>query len=290
MPHFTALKNQKDIEGVQSNGIIFCLYQKGRDVPEGVNITYPYIILSLNLSGTSHSLYDMRDIKSKKNDLTVFLPGHIITPLEHSEDYAHAWLLFDPTKFNDSELKFNDKDLEFITQAPICHLSEEQALSMMSILGTINYIASRTEEELPTKHSLLEAQLSIAYNLYLSIRRECDRQWKHDRIGLLYMRFCDLVVANYKKERNIIFYAQKLGYDSRYFSKIFKEYNNGISPLLWIKQYVVTQAQRTLEEQPNTSVKEIALQLGFPTTANFCRYFKQVTGLSPKEYQEKNLQ
>jgi hypothetical protein len=32
-------------------------------------------LLTLNLSGTAHALYDMMDLRSQKNDLNVFLPG-----------------------------------------------------------------------------------------------------------------------------------------------------------------------------------------------------------------------
>jgi AraC-like DNA-binding protein len=34
------------------------------------------------------------------------------------------------------------------------------------------------------------------------------------------------------------------------------------------------------------TVKEVAYQLGFPTTANFCRYFKRATGIYPQAYKK----
>lgn len=61
----------------------------------------------------------------------------------------------------------------------------------------------------------------------------------------------------------------------------------GISPLEWIQQYVATQAKRIMDTYPEQTVKETAYQLGFPTTANFCRYFKRATGVYPQEYKEK---
>ena len=219
-------------------------------------------------------------------DLTVFLPGHIIRPLEHSEDYEQAWLLFDPSKFADSEKKFSAGELNVLYQVPICHLTDEQAQSLLSLLGVINYIVSRTEEELPNKHHLLERQLSLAYDLYMSIRREHDEEWKKDRMGHIYLKFCDLVVEHHLEERNVNYYADLLGYDARYFSKIFRAYNNGTSPLAWIQNYITTRAKRMMDANPKQIVKEIAYQLGFPTTANFCRYFKRATGIYPQAYKE----
>ena len=287
MENYSQLSSKKDQEGIESNGIILCMNEKGRKgaLPD-IDIVYPYIILSLNLCGSSHSLYDMKEIRARKNDLTVFLPGHIIRPLEHSEDYAHAWLLFDPSKFKDSEMKFNSNDIELLSQCPICHLTDEQAENLLLLLGAINYIASRSEEELPNKHRLLEQQLSVTYELYMSIRHEQDTEWNKDRMGHIYLTFCNLVVEHHKEERNVNYYAKLLGYDPRYFSKIFRAYNDGTSPLEWIQNYVTNQAKRMISEHPEQSIKEVAYQLGFPTTANFCRYFKRATGIYPLAYKE----
>lgn len=288
MEQYSTFAHQQHKEEVEANGIILCMNQKGRDASPNVDLMYPYIILTLNLGGTSHSLYDMKDILAKKNDLTVFLPGHIIRPLDYSEDYRHAWLLFDPSKFANSELKFNINDLETLYQAPLCHLSDEQANILYNMLGVINYIATQTEKELPNKHQLLEKQLSLAYELYISIRHEQDAEWKKNRMGQIHLQFCNLVVSHYKEERNVNFYAKKLGYDPRYFSRIFRAYNQGLSPLEWIQQYVVTQAKRIMDEHPGQTVKETAFQLGFPTTANFCRYFKRASGIYPQAYKDMN--
>ena len=37
------------------------------------------------------------------------------------------------------------------------------------------------------------------------------------------------------------------------------------------------------------TVKETAYQLGFPTTATFCRYFKRATGIYPQAYKESKI-
>jgi AraC-like DNA-binding protein len=286
MENYSTLRSLENRENVESNGIILCMKQEGIAVPPGIDMMYPYIILSLNLSGTSHCLYDMKDIRAQKNDLTFFLPGHIIRHLEPSEDYTQAWLLFDPSKFKDSELKFNPSDMELLSQSPICHLTDEQAENLLLLLGAINYIASRSEEELPNKHRLLEQQLSVAYELYMSIRHEQDTEWNKDRMGHIYLTFCNLVVEHHKEERNVNYYAKLLGYDPRYFSKIFRAYNDGTSPLEWIQNYVTNQAKRMISEHPEQSIKEVSIQLGFPTTANFCRYFKRATGIYPLAYKE----
>lgn len=251
-------------------------------------LTYPYFIMTLCLSGSARAMYDMKEMNVEKNDLVIILPGHMLNPIDATEDYRMAWLVFNPSLFMDSELKFNEKDLDFFSHAPICRISDEQVESMLSTLHVIKYICDREEEELPNKHRILEAQLSLAYELYLSIRFQNDREWARDHVGHLYLRFCDLVVAHYKQERNVNFYARLLGYDQRYFTKIFRAYNNGTSPHEWIQDYIATQAKRIMSENPKKTVKQVTFELGFPNTANFCRYFKNATGLTPNEFKQSN--
>ena len=59
------------------------------------------------------------------------------------------------------------------------------------------------------------------------------------------------------------------------------------TPVDWIQQYVATQATRIMDTHPEQTVKATALQLVFPTTANFCRYFKRATGIYPQAYKER---
>ena len=120
----------------------------------------------------------------------------------------------------------------------------------------------------------------------LSRQLPTDRQWAESRAATLYTQFCDLVVAHYKENRNVNFYARLMDYDPRYFSKMFRQYSNGLSPQEWIQQYVATQAKRIMDTNPGQLVKETAYELGFPDTANFCRYFKRATGIYPQAYKK----
>lgn len=287
MEGYTPLRFRDHIRKINTDGVLLALEGNNLGGYKDIDLMYPYIIISLCLRGSSRVLYDMKEVRQEKNDLTLVLPGHILRPLDYSDDYSQAWLIFNPSVFAESELKFNPEDLDRIHQAPRCHLTDEQASALLSILKVIDYIKSCTEEELPHKHRLLEVQLSLAYELYLFMCHDQDKAWVNDRKGMLYLKFCDLVVTHYREEKNVNYYARLLGYEARYFSKVFRSYNNGLSPLEWIQHYVTTQAKRLMHENPKMSVKEIAFQLGFPNTANFCRYFKNATGITTKDYRDQ---
>lgn len=140
--------------------------------------------------------------------------------------------------------------------------------------------------ELPHRDSMLKRLLSVTLELIFLYRKEQNEVWFSSSHTKLYLRFTNLVVQHYKEERNVNYYAAQLGYEPRYFSKLFRIASNGISPLEWIEQYVVTQAKLLMEANPQLPIKEIAYQLGFTDVANFFRYFKRSTSMTVSQYKE----
>jgi len=72
----------------------------------------------------------------------------------------------------------------------------------------------------------------------------------------------------------------------RYLERRFKK-ELGYSILQIIKKLHIEQMKRMLVET-NFSIKKIAFALGHSGTDNISRYFKHETGLSPKQYRQKN--
>ena len=53
MDKYTPLRSQNEIQEIASNGVLICMDQQGRSVPPNVDITYPYIIITLTVSNTT---------------------------------------------------------------------------------------------------------------------------------------------------------------------------------------------------------------------------------------------
>ncbi len=70
-----------------------------------------------------------------------------------------------------------------------------------------------------------------------------------------------------------------------YFRKLFRE-AYGISPRQYILQARISHAKQLLREQSAT-VTAIAEACGFSCVYHFCRAFKQMTGMTPTEYEKK---
>ena len=271
------------MQSVERNGVAVEKEKHGFAI-KGMEMVFPYLILTICLRGSARASYDLQEITFNVHDLAIIMPGHILHPISCSDDYTYVRLAVSSEMVRELPAHIFSHDYKKFNHAPICHLTGEQVKRLMAVTEVIYAIASHDPLDLQLRRQMLLAQLAVGYEFINYYRREQDRQYQTDTHTELYLRFCDLVVTHYKENRNVNYYADLLGYEPRYFSKVFRQMSNGISPLEWIGRYVATQAKRIMDTHPNQTVKEVAFQLGFPTTGNFCRYFKRVTGIYPQEY------
>ncbi len=101
---------------------------------------------------------------------------------------------------------------------------------------------------------------------------------------ILMQKFSMEVEQNYRKERKVLFYADLLHLSAGYLSTIIKRCS-GKSAAEWIDDYVILEAKALLRST-NLTIQQISYELNFPSQSFFGKYFKRLTGMSPKEYKE----
>lgn len=253
------------------------------------DFVFPHIILTLILSGSARAMYDMRLFTHHKNDLTIILPGHVMHPLECSDDFTYALLFISPKMLDDLRFHTFSHDYEKFNSAPFCSLTDEQAAHLLAIVDQLAIIANHTERELPHRYQALLAQLAVGYEFLNYYRRDQDRQWAENRYADTFKRFCDLVVKHYRESREVQYYADLLELTPKHLSKVIRTTTNGLSPVKWIEQYVTAQAKRLIETRSTQTFQEIAYMLGFTEPTAFYRYFKRATGMTAKQYRDNVL-
>ena len=256
---------------------------------KGVDMSFPYLIILLCLRGSATALYDMREMCVKKNTLAVIMPKHIMRPLDNSEDFAYMRIAISSEMLGEVKNHILGHDYDFFHKSPTCQLTDVQAERVKALAEVVSAIAQHDMNELMLRRQMLQIQLAIAYEFIHYYRLEDDKRSDKAKYADVYNRFTDLVVAHYKENRNVNYYAALMDYDPQYFSKLFRQASGGIAPLEWIQQYVVTQAKLLMDANPKQTVKAVSIELGFPTTANFCRSFKRATGIYPQAYKETLL-
>lgn len=274
------------LQSVEQNGV--CVEKEvPSSLKSSMDIVFPHVMILICLRGRARVRFDMQELSIEKNDFGILLPGYVLRRTACSVDYTYARVCISAEMVNELRAHAFSHDYNKFNYAPKCHLTDVQAQRVMALVELLEAIASHDTNDLQLRRQMLLSQLALGYEFINYYRREQDREWAESRSATLYTRFCELVVEHYRENRNVNYYANLMNYDPRYFSKVFRQFSNGLSPLEWIQQYVATQAKRIMDAHPKQTVKETAYQLGFPTTANFCRYFKRATGINPQEYKTR---
>jgi len=254
------------------------------------DFVFPHTILTLILSGSARAMYDMRVITHHKNDLTIILPGHIMHPLDCTDDFTYALLFISPKMLDDLRFYTFSHDRDKFNYAPHCSLTDEQAAHLLAIMDQLVIISNLSDKELPHRYQTLLAQLAVGYEFLNYYRCDHDRQWVEKRQTDIFNRFCDLVVKHYRESREVKYYADLLNLTPKHLSKVIRAATNGLSPVKWIEQYVTAQAKRLIETRATQTLQETAYMLGFSEPTSFYRYFKRVAGMTAKQYRDSNLE
>ncbi|WP_160137585.1 AraC family transcriptional regulator [Chryseobacterium sp. c4a] len=99
------------------------------------------------------------------------------------------------------------------------------------------------------------------------------------------VEFQKLLEENFKKEKELSFYSDKLSITNNTLSKLIKK-EFAKTPTQLINERIILESKKLLH-LTYRSIKEIASELGFEDEFYFSRYFKKSVGSSPKQYREK---
>ena len=108
---------------------------------------------------------------------------------------------------------------------------------------------------------------------------------KNSRLYAIFDEFMQLLSQNFKKERNVVWYGEQMCLSPKYLSEVVKEIS-GRSASGWISAMVINEI-KTLLRNTNYSVKEVAQIMNFRNQSFLGKYFKNYTGMSPREYKKK---
>ncbi len=136
--------------------------------------------------------------------------------------------------------------------------------------------------ELKCKTLLLDLLLVYA-RLWGNQKQETEQTGTKFRQVLKAVAFIE---KNYDREIPVDEIAQAAGLSAGYLSRQFKHYL-GASPAEYARNFRMAKAAELLRGE-DSSIAEIARELGFNETALFSRQFRQVTGISPTGFR-KNI-
>ena len=243
----------------------------------------PNFVISLCHKGSCRADFDMRPIEFKQHDLAVMLPNHIIGYGKCSEDYSTTMIVIDRSFFNELTNRESFRGYLKYKNQPNYHLNNEQYSQITTILATLRLVV---EIPHPKRTESLANLLDILFYALTDYRGDESLNTVEVRNTHLFNSFYDLLINNYKQQHEIAWYAERLCLTPKYFSGVIRQIT-GKSAAQWINEMLILQAKRLLYTHRDMNIQQIAYELGFKGNANFCRFFKDQTGLRPSEYRKE---
>lgn len=274
---------EEKVRKVNESGIVvlndvtgFPIYDK--------DFSTPHLTLGINFRGTSRLLYDLKEVSFTPNEVAVIMPNHLIHPLESSEDYSITLIVVSADFLEEVKHRTLTHDYSKFHFSPSVKLTDEQLEKLLKVVDVIDMVCNMTETELPNRHEILIYMFNVAFELLNAFRQVHDLQgnWQSRNMDM-FNKFCNLLAMNYRQQRDITFYAHQLRLTPKYFSKVIHD-SVGVTAGEWIEDYVVTQAKQILTTRMDLTVQQVGYELGFTEQSSFCRYFKRVSGMTPKQF------
>lgn len=155
--------------------------------------------------------------------------------------------------------------------------------------GQLDYVLQNLIEEFrlsdTAQYDMLQAYLKQF--IVLAVRIKKVKEIQKDTIETkLFKDFSVMVEYNFTKEHTVTFYAERLGLSPKSLTKHFKKIGSQ-TPSDFIKERILLETKRKLV-YTNTSIKQIAYDLGFNDPAYFTRYFTKTEGKSPLQFKKES--
>lgn len=212
--------------------------------------------------------------------VVIIASSEIMQPLSISEDFIGSFMVMSSRFVGDFKKELSDAELfDQLRQDHIIHIPAEHLTDFEMFCRQMkNLVANVTSKY--NYQAVLHTVLAFFYHTIvkcLSVAGEAN-----STAGHITQRFMKLARENFKKERFMEFYARKLGITSKHLGRTIKAHT-GYTASEWLDRMVVLEAKVLLKSSSMT-IQQISEELNFPSQSFFGKYFKNIVGVSPKEF------
>lgn len=221
------------------------------------------------------------------DDMLIFWPSLLVSLTRQSPDFKALHLLCERTLFERllaTDSTYRQYPLFFChTQSPILHLNHEMAETLAADLQQIaRHIVHPSSYQESILHHLLHVVLLQTLEP-IALRAHTRTTLSHPE--QLFQQFIGLLIAHYKQEHYIAFYARSLSISASYLSRIIRK-TTGKTAAYFITGLLHAEACRLLLHT-DLPIQAIADELNFSDQSAFGKFFKANAGISPQLYRNQ---
>ncbi|MBS7245731.1 MAG: helix-turn-helix domain-containing protein [Bacteroidales bacterium] len=246
--------------------------------------TSPYIADNTTaiflLRGSLEMMINMHPCKASAPAMVILMEGMVVQQQSRSHDSRFNVIAIS-NEFSDRILSDANVSLQLravVRENPVFSIAGEREtlLRFHSLLRRILAMDSNPYRLEAVKYLTLTLFCGFA----LGRDSKSDKELSHKEA--IVESFLKLVRENYRTERSVSWYADKLCISPKYLSQVVKD-TTGRPALDWIDEYAITESKALLNST-GLSIEQISVKMNFLSTALFGKYFKRITGMSPRQY------
>lgn len=242
--------------------------------------------MALCMDGEIEASVNLNHITVKKNDIITLMPGSIFQINDLDGDLKIYFV-----GFSSNYVEHNDKskillDAIYSTLGkPKISLSDRGALMTEKYFKLLIDIYEMFDDKL--KREIADNIFSDAHKgISMIYKKKTDKEnVTSSKSEQLCKAFTQLVMQHYNDNRNVAWYAEKLGITHAHLCSIVKQ-STGKTCVDIISSMVIMDAKSQLKSTQQ-SIQAISDSLNFANMSFFGKYFKRHVGMSPLEYRNK---
>lgn len=240
--------------------------------------------------GMAHYILNYKEYNVQKGDMLLFSPSMLVSLIGCTDDFRCMNLMCERSLFEhmlSSNPAFQTYSYYFCrTDTPVVQLKQEMQTAILKCMEQIRLaiITRNTYQK--------EIIQSLVYTCMLLVLEVIEERVSSLPVSLgrterLFHDFMALVVAHYKREHYINFYASRLSVTTTYLSRIIRR-QTGKTAAYFLGGMLYAEACRLLTRTDYTA-QQIAEELNFSDQSAFGKFFKSKAGVSPHIFRLKGV-
>lgn len=245
-------------------------------------------IIILTTEGWCKGTLNDKETTMSAGDMLICSPGNIMQNGLTSMDFRSLIFIISSEHVNDI-LKGTHMSLSHYLihkRIDILHLTAEEQAMIQGYYNIISSFSHMTHDVIKKECvSRILQSISYAFAGLFFHRGYTPKRDKMTSAEALFGKFIRLL-KEHPDGRTVQFYADKLNITPKYFNSICKQISGKTASTLICEE--ITNMARALLKDPELSIKQIAIQLGFVNQSHFGSFIRRETGFSPQHLRKES--
>lgn len=262
-----------------------------KEIPKTIpqKVRTDLVIVMIVNAGYAECNINGKDYRLEPKHLLFCLPNTVFEKGNKSANFSMHCLCISVTliKHTITFSAYNWDVLTFMINTPVLELTDNEHQRF-----NLFYSLMSAETDDPNRFCFKESVQSLLHAFIYDFNGVLSRyvsanMFSYTQGHNLFKSFLDLLGNTYPRPRSVSFYAERLNVSPKYLSSACKAACGNTAS--WLIHEAVTRDISNLLTYSNKSIKEIMVELNFPSLSFFGKYVKKHFGVGPKEYRTAQL-